>query len=185
MARHRNRRRTSRRANGGRDRTRPNPARPDMPWAAVVVLGEDEHPAFGYTNGLHEFYGHPELWMSGRAIDDSFEWCTSDVGVWLNHLARMVRDGEALEPGGAIIVEQPQYDLVLEFTVGEPVERLALEALLTQPHALVLPVHWTAMWLGEQPPWPRSESGMLQCPCIPTAQDGCADCIEEARRRRG
>ena len=120
-----------------------------MPWAAVVVLGEDEHPAFGYTNGLHEFYGHPELWISGRAIDDSFEWCTSDVGVWLNHLARMVRDGEALEPGGVITVEQPQYDLVLEFTVGEPVERLALEALLTQPHALVLPVHWTAMWLGD------------------------------------
>lgn len=182
------RRRTVRRANGGRDRTRPDARRPDMPWAVVGVIGDDDAPAFGYTNGLHEFYGHPELWMGGVAANDplALEWCTTDIGIFLNQLAARVRDGEVLEPGTTHPVCVCNVGLDLDFVVGEPIDRLEVEALLIDPAAQVLPVRWMANWVDGPPAsWPRTPTGGVRCPCRSKVQEpGCAECEREARAGR-
>lgn len=174
------RRRADNRRRTPRDRTRPDLSRSDTPWAVVGVIGDADGPAFGYTNGLHGLYDHPELWMSGVAADGQMEWCTADIGYWLNVLARMVRDGESLVPGGVVTVDQPQHDMVLEFTIGEPADRLTIEALLTEPQAMVLPVRWVAMLLGQPPAWPVTAAGAVRCPCAPATCDDCAAEAETA-----
>jgi hypothetical protein len=168
------------------DKTRPDPRRAERPWA-IVGVSDEKVPAFGYTNGLADLYQHPELWMGSEAANDPLvlQWCVVDIAHWLNDLADRVRDGAVLKPGDVVRVDEPHHDLVLEFTIGEPADRHDLEALLIEPWALVMPVTWTATWLGALPPWPRTPEGALLCPCQPIE---CEHCVREnraARRARG
>lgn len=164
------------------DRTQPDPARASLPWAIVGVFDE-ELPSFGYTNGLADLYEHPELWMGDTEGHTPPEliWCVRDIGHWLNHLAALVRDGEPLEPGRTVQFNEEQLDLTLAFTIGEPVDKYDVEALLVEPTATVLPVTWRATWHAERPPWPLTAAGILSCPCRPQE---CIECQQEDRAAR-
>ena len=125
--------------------------------------------------------------MGDLAANDplALQWCAYDIGYWLNRLAGMVRDGDSFAPGDVVEAEDPSFNLVLEFTMGEQVDKYAVDALLVEPTALVVPVHWTATWRGDPPAWlPRTATGGVHCPCEPPECQECARENRAARRAR-
>jgi hypothetical protein len=166
------------------DRTRPDPSRPSNPWAVVCVL-RDDLPGFGYTNGLARLYQHPELWM-GDVSDDPrpLQLCGREIGPLLNALAAIVRDGRPLAPGELVRVTDPKLRLELDFTIGEPVDKYAVEALLVDRWAQVLPLQWTANWKCGPPDFLRTRDGGYQCRCEPLECPECAAENRAARRAR-
>jgi len=162
-----------------RDKSVPDPSRADLPWAVVGVIGDRTAPAFAYTNGLVSLYGHPEVWMSGRSTGGSppVELCVEHLAQHVNTFARVVRDGRALVPGDVMTVVERWGPVELTLRVGEPVAPYAVDALLVPPHAVVLPIEWSAMWRRVQSR-PRRAGRALRCPCRPAT---CGYCAKHAR----
>ena len=90
-----------------------------------------------------------------------------------------VRDTVA--PGELIRATDPRLRLDLDFTVGEPVDKYAVEALLVERWAQVMPMTWTATWLDGIPDGLRRVAGGFACACEP---QGCPDCAAENRAAR-
>lgn len=162
-----------------RDKTIPDPFRADLPWAVVGVMGDGAAPAFAYTNGLVGLYDHPEVWMSGRSTGGSppVELCTRHLAQYVNDFARSVRDGQPLVPGDVVTAVERWGPVALTLRVGEPVAPYAVDALLVVPHAVVLPIEWSAMWRRPQSR-PRRAGRALRCPC---SRETCGYCAKHAR----
>jgi hypothetical protein len=162
------------------DKTTPDPSSADLPWAVVGVLGDSTGPAFAYTNGLVELYQHPEVWMSGRSTCGApqVEVCTTHLAHYVNSFARHVRDGRSLMPGDVMAVVERWAPVELTLTVGDPVAPYTVDALLVRPHAIVLPIEWSAMWSRPQPR-PRRAGRVLRCRCRPAT---CGYCAQHAKQ---
>jgi hypothetical protein len=163
-------------------KTQPDPSRSSLPWAVVTVVRGQEGPGFGYTNGLWGLYQHPELWM-GEVSNDllPIQLCGRELGPLLNVLAAIVRDGRPLPPGELVRMTDPRLKLDLDFRIGRPADRRAVEALLVAPSAKVLPVKWTANWRGDPPEQLRTPTGGVLCRCEPQE---CPECAAENRAVR-
>ncbi|MEO6713469.1 MAG: DUF4262 domain-containing protein [Mycobacteriales bacterium] len=170
------------------DRTQPDPSRPGHPWAVVNVLRDAEGAGFAYTNGLWRLYGHAEFWMPDTSNEPMpLQLCGLEVGPTLNSLAEVVRDGRPLEPGELVRAMDKSGMFAFDITIGDPVGKYAVDALLVDRGAAVLPLSWTVLWRDGPPEHLRTPAGGLSCPCEPVV---CPDCAAEnraarrARRRR-
>jgi len=116
-------------------------------WRVQAVFDPDGGGAeFAYTIGLHE-RGLPELHIWGRpdsGDDPGLDWMFScnDRCRILNVFAWQLVDGK-LAVGQERTEEYDAGEAIAHFRVGPPGDRLALEALGTDPAAVVWPINWS------------------------------------------
>ncbi|MBI2709640.1 MAG: hypothetical protein HYX34_08075 [Actinobacteria bacterium] len=129
-------------------------------WMVVHVTPTVDDPphadAYAYTEGMHAAFRTPNLWLSYRGACGHrmntrvAHWCA-------NHLADRVILGE-LAPGDWCDVPTGE-DEVLRFTVGEPVEREAADAIEAWPDDgwPILPLSWRCSLDADWAPSPPDE----------------------------
>ena len=127
---------------------RPIPPRDDRPWWQVTAVFDPDGAGqdFAYTVGLHA-RGWPELHLWARPTDGDdpgADWKLSplDCTITLNAAARRLVAGE-LGPGDTWTDRMDGGATLMHVVVGDPVDRLDVDAFGVDPAAAVLPLRWS------------------------------------------
>ena len=128
-------------------------------WSAIYVYPDASNPVpFGYTVGMMETYGHPELIVYGLGTEDAH-------GV-LRNAARLIKNGEVLTDGESYkeIVDEPY----------------SIEA---RSHHSGPPMNWATKYYDQETEaiqlvWPDKE-GLFP------GEEGCNERINEIQQPQG
>jgi hypothetical protein len=109
------------------------------------ACGHDQPASFAYTVGLHD-YGLPELHMPARYEGSAQAAPYAFLGGLLNAFAVDCLDGDAgpgrlIESGGTVEGERVRF----EFTFGDPVSPVAVQAFQADDAATVIPITWRVL----------------------------------------